>query len=127
MRQRRDSVGQWSLRFVLAIALPSTVLAQEAEPDPTGPAAIMLSNGDKTRVKVGPQHVEEGATRYPERIYLGDTAVMVEFGSDASAAPVRGRGLPPRLSDLIGNRTAQAALDRAAKPGSWVTPPAARR
>lgn len=127
MRLARAAVLLWPLELAMAIALPSSVLAQEAEPDPTSPAAIKLSNGDITRIKVGPQHVEQAATRYPARTYLGDTAVMVEFGSATSADPVRGRGSPPRLKDLIGNRTAQAALDRAAKPGNWVTPPAARR
>ena len=112
------------LRLCICMGLPSGLAAQEANLDrPT----ITLSNGDAARIKIGPQHAEPGDTRYPARTYVGNTGTVIEFSMTAPREGVWNRGAPPRLSDLIGNPERQAALDRTARPGGWVTPPAASR
>lgn len=107
--------------------LPAGLSAQETHRGSPDKVAITLPVGDNARIKIGPEHTEGGATRHPRRIYFGDTGTVVEFSQFAPPEGGNSRGPPPRLSDLIGNRARQAELDRSAKPGSWVTPPAARR
>ena len=109
--------------FVLAGWLLSASLsAQEADSAP-----ITLSDGDRARIKVGAEHAEPGTTRYPRKTYIGETGTIVEFSLFAPPDGKVDRGPPPLLADLIGNTARQAALDRSAKPGGWVTPPAAQR
>lgn len=118
-----------AMRFFPVFVLAGWLLSTGLSAQETSSATITLSNGDSARIKVGAEHAEPGETRYPRRSYIGDTGSVVEF---SLLAPPEGggesrRGPPPSLADLIGNSSRQAALDASAKPGDWVTPPAAKR
>ncbi len=90
-------------------------------------SAVTVSNRGSAAILIGPEHVSAGAVRYPRRKSMGEQGAEVEFSLLPANEAVRGRGPPPLLSHLYNNSARQAALDEAAKPGDWVTPPAANR
>lgn len=108
------------------IGLTGQLSAQEEPSDIDEQRQIIMANGDAARVKVGPEHVTGEERRYASRISSGSLGV-VTFSTSPAAETSFERGPAPSLSDLIGNPSLQAALDRAAKPGHFVTPPAAVR
>ncbi|RGP41687.1 hypothetical protein BPTFM16_01994 [Altererythrobacter insulae] len=90
-------------------------------------SAVTVSNRGSATILVGPEHVSAGAVRYPRRKSMGEKGAEVEFSLLPAIESVHGRGPPPLLSHLYKNSARQIALDKAAKPGDWVTPPAANR
>ena len=121
------------VRRVIGTAALAAVLAGgnvvEAQDRPPQPPRIVLSAGDTAKVKVGPEFSGAGDTRFPDRSDVGEQGLVVAWRN--SPVPVRSlvvdRPPAPPLADLIGRPDRQAALDRSARPGDWVTPPAARR
>lgn len=113
---------------VLAIGLAGGNAA-EAQDGPSPSPRVVLSAGDSAKVKVGPEFSGVGETRYPDRSAVGEQGLVVAWRN--SPVPVRNyiidRPPAPLLADLIGRPDRQAALDRSARPGDWVTPPAAKR
>lgn len=105
----------------------SDLLAQEIEANPSDQARVTLSNGDAATIRIGPEHISPGETRYPRRTTIGNMGVVVEFSVTPVAQISRTWTHPPRVADLVGNPARQAALDLSAKPGDFVTPPAANR
>ena len=82
----------------------------------------------KVVIKVGPEHSIPGEMRYPARTRVGQQGLMVEFNrTPLPTVRVTSSIAPPSLEELIANPDLQAALDRSAKPGDFVTPPAAMR
>ncbi len=90
-------------------------------------SAVTVSNRGSATIMVGPEHASAGAVRHPRRRSMGEQGAEVEFSLLPAIEAVRGRGPPPLLSHLYNNSARQVALDMAAKPGDWVTPPAANR
>lgn len=115
------------MHFISAAALSGCLFSPGLSAQETNLAEIILSNGDRGRIKVGAEHAEAGETRYPLKKSSIGKGAEIEFSLFPATSSVRGRSQPPRLSDLIGNPRAQAALNNSAKPGDWVTPPAATR
>lgn len=113
--------------FCLSLALTGGLAAQEEIQDPSEDNAVTRSGRGPATILIGPEHVVPSETRYPLRNSIGGQGVEVEFSFFPVASSVRERTPPPRLSDLIGNPARQAALNNSAKPGDWVTPPAATR
>ena len=112
----------------LAIALAGGSAA-EAQDSPSPSPRVVLSAGDSGKVKVGPEFSGAGETRFPDRSTVGEQGLVVAWRN--SPVPVRSlvidRPPAPLLADLVGRPDRQAALDRSARPGDWVTPPAAKR
>lgn len=127
MDQRAPPVTARAWRFVPIGILAGGLFAAGLSAQEADRAEITLSNGDRATIKVGAEHAEPGDTRYPRRTLIGDTGAIVDFSLFAPPEGRTQRGSPPLLADLIGNPARQAALDRSAKPGGWVTPPAAKR
>ena len=111
----------------ISLALTGGLAAQEQVQVSSEDNAVALSGRGPAKILIGPEHVVPSEARYPLRKRIGDQGAEVEFSSFPTPASVRGRTPPPRLSDLMGNPARQAALDNSAKPGDWVTPPAAKR
>ena len=111
----------------LAIILAGGNVA-DAQDSPSPSPRIVLSAGDSAKVKVGPEFSGAGETRFPDRSAVGEQGLVVAWSN--SPVPLRSlvidRPPAPLLADLIGRPDRQAALDRSARPGDWVTPPAAK-
>lgn len=113
--------------LLAAWLFPTSLAAQETDPETSERPVITLSNGDRDSMKVGAENADGGPSRHPKRTYIGDQGLVVEFSQFAPPPSTGKRSPPPLLSDLMGNPARQRALDRSARPGSWVTPPAAKR
>lgn len=127
MYDRATPITAKASRLVFVAVLAGWLLSAGLSAQDSGNPAITLSNGDLGRIKVGAEHAEPGETRFPRRSYIGDTGSIVDFSLFAPPEGKTDRGSPPSLAELIGNPARQAALDASAKPGGWVTPPAAKR
>lgn len=132
-RTREQSLSK-AIRRVLVFLIPvlagwffpTGLSAQETDPEFSERSDVASPPIDDDGVRVGPEHTVASPTRYAKRTYIGDQGLVVEFSQFALPPKTGTRSPPPRLSDLIGNPARQRALDRAARPGSWVTPPAAK-
>jgi hypothetical protein len=105
---------------------PAAANAKEPDENSFVQAEGASSNSDGTCIKIGPEHVASGETVYPARRILAG-AVVVDFSKSPTVTMTSPKAVAPRLADLIGDIRRQEALDRSAKPGDFVTPPAVSR
>lgn len=111
----------------ISLALSGGLAAQEQVQDSSEDNDVTLSGRGPAKILIGPDHVVPSEVRHPHRERISGQGAMVEFSLFPAPSSARERTSPPRLSDLIGNPARQAALNDSAKPGDWVTPPAATR
>ena len=102
---------------------PAGLSAQETETPLAEEAIKDESKGSQSVVKIGPEHSVSQELRYAVRENIGSQGVVVDF----SVTPVNSRKQPPPLSDLVGDAARQDAIDRNARPGDFITPPAVLR
>lgn len=111
----------------ICLALGGGLVAQEPGSTPAADGTASHSKADPVQVRIGPEHVAAREARYPVRSEIAGQGAVVKFSPSLAVEQAKERPPPPDLNELVGDPELQTALDDAAKPGDWVTPPAARR